>query len=55
MQAYAVDARKLRFINLTPQMGCGNIKGSLEAWCSGLTCVPVKDEIAGSNPVASAS
>lgn len=28
--------------------------GSLEAWCSGLTCCPVKAEIAGSNPVASA-
>jgi hypothetical protein len=27
----------------------------LEAWCSGLTCSPVKAEIAGSNPVASAS
>jgi hypothetical protein len=27
----------------------------LEAWCSGLTCGPVKAEIAGSNPVASAS
>jgi hypothetical protein len=26
----------------------------LEAWCSGLTCGPVKAEIAGSNPVASA-
>ena len=26
----------------------------LEAWCSGLTCSPVKAEIAGSNPVASA-
>jgi DNA-binding NarL/FixJ family response regulator len=26
-----------------------------EAWCSGLTCSPVKAEIAGSNPVASAS
>ena len=25
-----------------------------EAWCSGLTCGPVKAEIAGSNPVASA-
>jgi hypothetical protein len=25
-----------------------------EAWCSGLTCSPVKAEIAGSNPVASA-
>jgi hypothetical protein len=25
-----------------------------EAWCSGLTCRPVKPEIAGSNPVASA-
>ena len=28
--------------------------GVLEAWCSGLTCSPVKAEIAGSNPVASA-
>ena len=27
----------------------------LEAWCSGLTCRPVKPEIAGSNPVASAT
>jgi len=26
----------------------------LEAWCSGLTCSPVKAETAGSNPVASA-
>jgi hypothetical protein len=26
-----------------------------EAWCSGLTCSPVKAETAGSNPVASAS
>ena len=26
----------------------------MEAWCSGLTCGPVKAEIAGSNPVASA-
>lgn len=26
-----------------------------EPWCSGLTCVPVTDEIAGSNPVGSAS
>ena len=26
----------------------------MEAWCSGLTCSPVKAEIAGSNPVASA-
>jgi hypothetical protein len=26
-----------------------------EAWCSGLTCRPVKPEIAGSNPVASAT
>ena len=26
----------------------------VEAWCSGLTCSPVKAEIAGSNPVASA-
>src|SRR5438874_9665591 len=25
----------------------------VEAWCSGLTCSPVKAEIAGSNPVAS--
>ena len=25
-----------------------------EAWCSGLTCSPVKAETAGSNPVASA-
>ncbi len=28
--------------------------GPLEAWCSGLTCSPVKAETAGSNPVASA-
>lgn len=27
---------------------------AMEAWCSGLTCVPVKDEIAGSNPVGTA-
>lgn len=27
---------------------------AMEAWCSGLTCGPVKAEIAGSNPVASA-
>ena len=26
----------------------------LVPWCSGLTCVPVKDEIAGSNPVGTA-
>ncbi len=26
----------------------------VEPWCRGLTCVPVKDEIAGSNPVGSA-
>ena len=26
----------------------------MEAWCSGLTCGPVKAETAGSNPVASA-
>jgi hypothetical protein len=25
-----------------------------EVWCSGLTCSPVKAEIAGSNPVTSA-
>jgi hypothetical protein len=25
-----------------------------EAWCSGLTCLPVTQETAGSNPVASA-
>ena len=27
---------------------------ALEVWCSGLTCSPVKAEIAGSNPVTSA-
>jgi len=26
----------------------------LVPWCSGLTCVPVKDETAGSNPVGTA-
>src|ERR671910_3070933 len=39
-----VDSRDRRLV-------CSNI---LEAWCSGLTCSPVKAEIAGSNPVASA-
>ncbi len=29
------------------------IQNVVEAWCSGLTCHPVKVEIAGSNPVAS--
>ncbi len=28
-------------------------KKGVEAWCSGLTCFPVKEETAGSNPVAS--
>src|SRR5690606_12970359 len=32
----------------------GTLLELLEAWCSGLTCSPVKAEIAGSNPVASA-
>ena len=26
----------------------------MELWCSGLTCLPVTQEIAGSNPVSSA-
>jgi hypothetical protein len=30
------------------------LTAALEAWCSGLTCSPVKAETAGSNPVASA-
>ena len=30
------------------------VTGLLEVWCSGLTCSPVKAEIAGSNPVTSA-
>ncbi len=29
--------------------------GYAEAWCSGLTCLPVTQEIAGSTPVASAN
>ena len=29
------------------------ICSAVEAWCSGLTCSPVKAETAGSNPVAS--
>src|SRR5690606_15129268 len=36
-----------------PRTG-GTLLGLVEAWCSGLTCSPVKAEIAGSNPVASA-
>ena len=39
-----VDSRDGRLV-------CSDV---LEAWCSGLTCSPVKAEIAGSNPVASA-
>ena len=40
-----VDSRDRRLV-------CSDV---LEAWCSGLTCSPVKAEIAGSNPVASAT
>jgi hypothetical protein len=50
---------------LTPMSAYGNIlvpdralgcteAEAMEAWCSGLTCGPVKAETAGSNPVASA-
>ena len=38
---------------LTKKRFHDNIAPSLEAWCSGRTCSPVKAEIAGSNPVAS--
>ena len=34
-------------------LGCTEAE-AMEAWCSGLTCGPVKAETAGSNPVASA-
>ena len=40
---------------LTATAPCGIISAVAEAWCSGLTCRPVKPEIAGSSPVASAS
>src|SRR5918995_2630987 len=47
------DVRHRRqFVDSTDRrLVCSNV---LEAWCSGLTCSPVKAEIAGSNPVASA-
>src|SRR5688572_25798015 len=38
---------------LTVGTGSRIVRPGLEAWCSGLTCSPVKAEIAGSNPVAS--
>ena len=37
----------------TRALGCTEAE-AMEAWCSGLTCGPVKAETAGSNPVASA-
>ncbi len=40
--------------SLTPAHHSDNIHAVGGAWCSGLTCGPVKAEIAGSNPVAPA-
>ena len=37
-----------------PGREADRIAGELVPWCSGLTCVPVKDETAGSNPVGTA-
>jgi hypothetical protein len=43
--------KRLRVDTASPKLLCSYL---LEAWCSGLTCSPVKAETAGSNPVASA-
>lgn len=37
------------------RVGNGVLLVALDPWCSGLTCGPVKAEIAGSNPVGSAN
>jgi hypothetical protein len=39
---------------LTLKYDYDKLSTSLGAWCSGLTCGPVKAETAGSNPVAPA-
>lgn len=38
---------------LPPQQASGKRGRAQEPWCSGLTCLPVTQKIAGSNPVGS--
>jgi hypothetical protein len=52
---YASRSHVLRTFALTGFCTVDRLIGLVVPWCSGLTCVPVKDEIAGSNPVGTAT